>query len=428
MNGTARRAILTGTAGLCVALVVGSPGPASASPAAIPLVASSSIAGADAPQLALSSEGRLWVTQAVLGRRRIRLTTRNLPGGLPSFLTPRTSAGYAIRSYALGYDGGGDRAIIAWAASRLRRAVVQFVRCTPYACGRLRTVWRGTASPSRLRLAAVENGSVDVLLWSTGARLMSADGELDSPALTVRRLSGPSVSPTLRLVPDGAVQAAWRSAGQVDVSARTVRGAWTPVEHLGAGGGDVRLTASAFDVTAAWLRGTRSAGSVVSTRRSPRSARFARAVVVDTGPDRHLVAAESPGARAVVAFERVRDDGAQTLMSRTREACGSFSPAAQLDPNTSGALVAAADASETLTVAWTRRVGAGRETVYRQAPPEHGFGPEHVAGKAASRAPTVLAAGADAHTAIVWNGPTDSRALLLGSRPFGPAIDASRAC
>ncbi|MCW3049177.1 MAG: hypothetical protein JWO74_3461 [Solirubrobacterales bacterium] len=150
-----------------VAIAAGPPTP-------VDVLSAPSPAGLPDTQIALTQQGRLWLSDVQPpepASARVRLVTRNVPGGLGHPGVPAPPRGYRIGSYQLASDvGTTDLGALAWSAQQSRpsgRVVVQAAHCTPYACGRAQTLWGGTRQTASPTVAAAETLAHTVVVWTT---------------------------------------------------------------------------------------------------------------------------------------------------------------------------------------------------------------------------------------------------------------------
>jgi hypothetical protein len=404
-------------------------------PTPVDVLSAPSPGGLPDTQLALTQQGHLWLSDVQPPEpagRRLRLVTRNVPGGIGHPRVPPPPSGYSIASFQLAPYVEADRGALAWSAQQnrtSRRVVVQAAHCTPYACGRAQTLWGGPRQTHPPRVAVAETVRHAVVVWTTGRGLMwAAGGETRFGA--ARRLSRGTV-PVLAVLGTRGVQAAWIDRGNVRAAMWTPSRGFDRPQTVGRGAAEVQLGVSAHDVVIAWRTGpsggkdVAGAADVRVASRSLSSHRFSRPQTVFRGDARDLRLDENHAGRAALAFGVVRsrgpdgtplaEDGEVSLRAPGRQ----FGSPVVLPSSVSagdGPRVAVDDAG-TATAAWLRAGSAAnsrQDVVFAQDTPGGSFSAPTVVGTAASNRPPLVVAS-NQLTVVAWDDGAHYFELLLGN-------------
>jgi hypothetical protein len=401
----------------------------------VDVLSAPSPAGLPDAQITVSQQGHVWLSDIQPSEpagRRVRLVTHNLPGGIAHPRVPAPPRGYRIGTYQLAPYVDADRGALAWSALQSRpsgHVVVQAAHCTPYACGRAQTLWRGTRQTPPPTVAAAETIRHAVVVWTTSRGLMwAAGGETRFGA--ARPLSRGTM-PVLAMVGSRGVQAAWIDRGNVRAAMWTPSGGFTRRQTVGRGAAEVKLDVSDHDVSIAWRTGPSGGGGVAGAgdvrvaSRSLSAHRFARPQTVFRGAARDLRLDENHAGRAALAFGVVTSRGtdgwplAEDGEVSLREPGRQFGSPVKLPANTSagaGPHVAVDDAG-TATATWLRAGSAAdsrQDVVFAQDTPGGSFSTPTVVGTAAGNRPPLVAAS-NQRTVIAWDDGAHYFELLLGA-------------
>jgi hypothetical protein len=404
-------------------------------PTPVEVLSAPSHVGLPDTQIALSLQGRLWLSDVQPSEpagRRVRLVTRNLPGGLGRPRVPAPPRGYGIGSYQLAFSGELYRAALAWSAQQSRpsrRVVVQAAHCTPYECGGAQTLWSSRRQTRPPTVAATETPGHTVVLWTTDRGLMWAAGG-QSRLGVARRLSRGTM-PVLAVPGNRGVQAAWIDRGNVRAAMWTPSRGFGRPQTLGRRAAELQLAVSDHDVLIAWRTDPSGGGRVAApgavrvASRSLSTHGFSRPQTVFRGEARDLRLDENHAGRAALAFGVVtsrRPDGsplAEAGEVSLREPGRQFGSPVELQSSASpgdGPRVALNDAG-TATATWLRAGSAAnsrQDVVFAQDTPGGSFSTPTVVGEAASNRPPLLAAS-NQRTVIAWDDGARYLELLLGN-------------
>jgi hypothetical protein len=401
----------------------------------VDVLSAPSPAGVPDTQIALTQQGRLWLSDVQPPEpagRRVRLVTRNVPGGIGHPRVPVPPRGYRIGSYQLASYVDTERGALAWYAQRSRpsgRVVAQAAHCTPYACGRAQTLWSSTRQTPRPTVAVAETVRHSVVVWTTSGGLMWAAG--GRTRFGAARPLSRGTMPVLAALGTRGVQAAWIDHGNIRAAVWTPSRGFGRPQTVGRGAAEVQLGVGAHDVSIAWRtgpsggKGVAGAGDVRVADRSLSSHRFSRPQTVFRGEARDLHLAENHPGRAALAFSVVTSRGpdgsalAEDGEISLRELGRPFASPIQLQssaPDGTGLHVAVDDAGTT-TATWLRAGSAAnshRDVVYAQNTSGGSFTTPTVVGEAASNRPPLVAASGQ-RTVIAWDNGAQYSELLLGN-------------
>jgi hypothetical protein len=410
---------------------------AEAVPAPVDVLVAPSLVGDPETQIALSQQGRLWLSDLQppdSARGRVRLVTRNVPGGIGRPRVPAPPRGYRIGSYQLAPDTGTtDLGALAWSARQSRppgRVVVQAVHCTPYACGRAQTLWSSTRETSRPTVAVAETVRHAVVVWGTSRGLMWAAGGRTRFG-AARRLSR-GTTPVVAGLGERGVEAVWIDRGNVRAAVWTPSRGFGRPQTVGRGAAEVQLGVSDHDVVMAWRtdppRGSlgSSAGQVRVASRLLSARRFSRPQTVFGGEAFDLRLDENHAGRAALGFAAVTSYGPTDSLDAEgdvslREPGAQFGAPVALPSSTSvpvGPRVAVDDAGAAAASWLGEEISssgvAKYDVLFAQSTPGGSFGPPTLVGTATLH-PSPLIAASNQRTVIAWDNGAQYSELLLGN-------------
>jgi hypothetical protein len=401
----------------------------------VDVLSAPSPAGPPDTQIALTQQGRLWLSDVQPPEpagRRVRLVTRNVPGGIGRPRVPPPPRGYRIGSYQLASYVDTERGALAWSAQQIRpsrRVVVQAAHCTPYACGRVQTLWSSTLQTSPPTVVGAETVRHTVVVWTTSRGLMWAAG--GRTRFGAARPLSRGTMPVLAALGTRGVQAAWIDHGNVRAAVWTPSRGFGQPQTVGRGAAEVQLGVSAHDVLIAWRagrsdhKGVAGAGDVRVASRALSNQGFSRPETVFRGEARDLHLAENHPGRAALAFGVVTSRGpdgsplAEDGEVSLREPGRQFGSPIELQSGASdgaGPRVAVDDAG-TATATWLRAgsvANSHQDVVYAQDTPGGSFATPTMLGEAAGNRPPLVAAS-NQRTVIAWDNGAQYSELLLGN-------------
>jgi hypothetical protein len=424
-----------GFLGAALLFAVTSVAVAAAPSAPVDVLVAPSPFGVPETQIALSQEGRLWLSDVQPSEpagRRVRLVTRNVPGGLGRPRVPKPPRGYGIGSYQLASYVGTDRAALAWSAQQSRpsgRVLVQAAHCTPYACGRVQTLWSGTPPTSPPTVAAAETPGHTVVLWTTSRGLMWAAG--GQTRFGAARPLSRGTMPVLAMLGNRGVQAAWIDRGNVRAAAWSPARGFGPPQTVGRGSAEVQLGVSDHDVLIAWRTDPvggghpSDIGRVRVASRSLSAHGFSRPQTVYGDEALDLCLDENHAGRAALGFGAVTLaalDGSLVTEAQVslREPGGQFGSPVVLPSSVSagfGPRVAVDDAG-TATASWLHEGSPAtysrHDVLFAQSTPGGSFSTPTAVGTAASTQVPLVAAS-NQRTVIAWDNGAHYSEVLLGN-------------